>query len=103
MSTLIQTKKHIKTCTNGHQFTKSSDCPTCPICEEARKPKDNFLSALGAPARRALENNGITTLEQLSMYTEKEILTFHGMGKSSIPTLQKLLSAKALSFASSSM
>jgi predicted RecB family nuclease len=94
----METKKNLKTCKNGHQFFKSSDCPTCPICEEARKPKDNFLSLIGAPARRALENNGITTLEQLSKYGEKEVLNMHGIGKSTIPKLQKLLLDKGLSF-----
>ena len=94
----METKKNLKTCKNGHQFFKSSDCPTCPICEEERKPKDNFLSVLGAPARRALENNGISTLEQLSEYSEKEVLNFHGMGKSTIPILHKLLAEKKFSF-----
>ncbi len=90
--------KNLKTCKNGHQFYKSSDCPTCPICEKIRKPNDNFLSLLAAPARRALENNGITHLEQLANYTEKEILEFHGMGKSSIPILQQLLFANNSGF-----
>ena len=94
----METKKILKTCENGHKFYKSSDCPTCPICEEERKPKDNFLSLLVAPARRALENNGISTLEQLSKYSEKEVLNFHGMGKSTIPKLQKLLSERKLTF-----
>ena len=89
------TKKILKTCKNGHQFYKSSDCP---ICEEERKPKDNFLSLLGAPARRALELNGIASLEQLSKYSKKEVLKFHGMGKSSIPKLEKLLSDQNMSF-----
>ena len=88
----METKKMLKTCKKGHQFYKSSDCPTCPICEEERKPKDNFLSLLVAPARLAVENNGIMTLEQLSKYTEKEILGLHGVGKTPIPKLQKLLS-----------
>jgi len=96
----METKKILKTCKNGHTFYKSSDCPTCPLCEEERKPKDNFLSLLAAPARRALENNGIKTLEHLSTYSEKEVLGFHGMGKSTIPKLQKLLSDKGLSFRS---
>lgn len=96
----MQTKKILKTCKKGHPFYKSSDCPTCPICEEERKPKENFLSLLVAPARRALENNGITTLEQLSKYSEKEVLNFHGMGKSTIPKLQKLLTDKNFSFKS---
>lgn len=94
----METKKMLKTCKNGHKYYKSSDCPTCPVCEEKRKPNDNFLSLLVAPARRALENNGITTVSQLSEYTEKEVLSFHGFGKSSIPILQKILSENNLSF-----
>lgn len=94
----MATKGKLKICEKGHQYYKSSDCPICPVCEKERKPKEGFLSLLGAPARRALENNGITTLEQLSKYSEKEVLNFHGMGKSTIPKLQKLLSCKKLSF-----
>jgi predicted RecB family nuclease len=91
-------KKILKICKNGHEFYKSSDCPICPVCENERKPKDSFLSLIGAPARRALENNGITTLKQLSEHGEKEVLAFHGMWKSTIPKLKKLLSDKELSF-----
>ena len=87
-----------RTCEKGHTYYKSSDCPTCPICEAERKPKDGFLSLLGAPARRAMENNGITTLEQLAEYSEKELLKFHGFGKSSIPILRTALAAAGLSF-----
>jgi uncharacterized protein YdhG (YjbR/CyaY superfamily) len=92
----MDAKKNLKTCKKGHQFYKSSDCPTCPICEEERKPKDNFLSLIGAPARRALEREGITTLEILSTFSEKEILALHGMGKSTIPKLNDLLSKAGL-------
>lgn len=91
-------KKIQKICPEGHSFYKSSSCTTCPICEEARKPKDHFSAVLAAPARRALENNGITTLTQLATFSEKEVLHFHGMGKSSIPKLQKLLSEANLCF-----
>lgn len=98
----MDTHKVAKKCKNGHTYYKSSDCPTCPICEEERKPKDDFLSLLAAPARRALENHGITTLAQLSAYTEKEILSLHGMGKSTIPKLQKLLHENKLTFKHSS-
>jgi len=48
-------KKQLRTCSEGHQFYKGSDCTTCPICEEECKPKDNFFSLLVAPARRALK------------------------------------------------
>lgn len=96
----METKKNLKTCKNGHQFFKSSDCPTCPICEEERKPKDSFLALLGAPARRALERENIKTLEDLTSWTENEIINLHGMGPSSIPKLKKALSENNLSFKS---
>lgn len=91
-------EKNVRTCTKGHQYYKSSDCPTCPICEEERKPDSGFLSLLSAPARRALENNGIHSLQKLSTYSEKEILQFHGMGPSSIPKLRAALAENGLSF-----
>ena len=94
-------KKNIKTCKNGHQFYKSSDCPTCPFCENERKPKDGFLALLSAPARRALENKGISTLAQLSTFSEKEILQLHGIGPSSIPVLQNAMKETGLSFKTS--
>lgn len=87
-----------RTCPNGHTYYKSSSCPTCPICEATRKPEHHFLAALSAPARRALENKGITTLEKLSGYTKAEILALHGMGPSSIPRLATLLEAEGLCF-----
>jgi len=95
----MQTKKEtLRTCEKGHKYYKSSDCPTCPICEEERKPKEGFLSAIGAPARRALERENITTLEVLAKWTEKEILTLHGMGPSTIPKLKAALKEEGLSF-----
>lgn len=57
-----------------------------------------FLAELGSPARRALENNSIRTLQQLAKYSEGEILKFHGIGKTTIPILQKALKEKGLSF-----
>ena len=92
------TKLTLKTCKKGHKFYKRSDYPTCPICEEERKLKVNFLSLVGAPARRALERKGIITLEKLSTYSEKDILNLHGMGKSTLPKLQDALTKAGLSF-----
>ncbi|MCW3083401.1 MAG: hypothetical protein JWP12_767 [Bacteroidetes bacterium] len=91
-------EKNLRTCPNGHKYYKSSDCPVCPVCEKDRKPEDGFLSMLSAPARRALENAGITTLKQLSKLTEKEVLGLHGMGKSSIPKLTAELKEEGLEF-----
>ncbi len=94
----METKKKLKSCNNGHQFFKSSDCPTCPICEEERKPKYSFLALLAAPARRALEREKIKTLEDLAKWNEKDILNLHGIGPSSIPKLKKALNDNGLSF-----
>jgi len=93
--------KNIKICSEGHKYYKSSDCPTCPICEQERKPKDGFLSLIPAPARRALENKGIFTLDELAQFTEKEILKLHGMGPGSMPKLRKALEDAGLSFGNS--
>ena len=84
-------KNTLRICDKGHKYCKSSDCPTCPTCEKERKPESQFLSTHGAPARRALENKGITTLQQLSKFSEKEILQLHGMGPGSLPKLRTAL------------
>jgi len=60
--------------------------------------EEGFLALLAAPARRALEGNGITTLEQLSGFSEAELLELHGFGPSSLPRLRSALAAKGLSF-----
>lgn len=89
---------NVRTCENGHRFEKTSDCPTCPICEEERKPESGFLSEMSAPARQALEHEGITTVPQLAEYSEKEILALHGVGPSSLPTLNSALEDHDLVF-----
>lgn len=91
-------KGTLKTCKKEHQFYKSSDCPTCPVCEKERKPKDSFLALISGPARRALERERIKTVEDLATWSEKEILNLHGMGQSTIPKLKKALNNKGLSF-----
>ena len=95
---MTKSQKNLRTCDKGLNYYKSSDCPTCPICENMRKPENGFLSLLSAPARRALESNGISSLEQLSTYSESEILKFHGMGPASLPKLKNALQEKGLSF-----
>jgi DNA-directed RNA polymerase alpha subunit len=97
---MTTTNKTLRTCTKGHNFYKSSECPTCPICEQERKLENGFLSQLSAPARRALVNNGINTLQQLSSFSEKEVLQLHGMGPASLPKLRSALLASGLSFKS---
>jgi len=90
-----------KTCSRGHVFYKSSDCPICPQCWSGyykKKSLSDFPEKLGAPALRALLSAKIINLKQLSRYSEKEILQLHGMGPSSIPKLKRALTSKELSF-----
>lgn len=76
-----------KTCPNGHVFEKSSDCPTCPVCEKAKQYHPGFPK-LSKPAHRALERAGITELKDLAEWTEKDLLALHGIGPSAIPPLK---------------
>jgi hypothetical protein len=95
---MSELKKTLRFCKSGHKYYKSSDCPTCPVCEKERKPEDGFLSKLSAPARRALVNKKILTIKKLSEFTETEILNLHGIGPSSIPLLKNELKSNKLSF-----
>jgi hypothetical protein len=89
-------KGTLRICPNGHRYYKSSDCPTCPICEQ-----DKALTGfpkMPAPARRALESAGIRSLKQLAKKSEAEILALHGMGPSTLPKLRAALKAAGLAF-----
>jgi predicted DNA-binding protein (MmcQ/YjbR family) len=91
-------KGTLRICPLGHRYYKSSDCPTCPKCESEKQPASAFLQTLAAPARRALENAGISNLKKLARYTEDEVLALHGFGKSSLPKLRDALKKASLSF-----
>ena len=93
----MRNPKNLRVCEKGHEYYKSSDCPVCPICANEDKP-ENFLGELAAPARRALQNAGIISINDLSRCSEKEILALHGMGRSSIPLLKEALKSKGLTF-----
>lgn len=62
------------------------------------KPKQDFLSLLSAPARRALENKNILTLKKLATLSEEQLIKLHGFGPGSIPKLKTALKAAGLSF-----
>jgi DNA-directed RNA polymerase alpha subunit len=51
-----------------------------------------------APARRALDNAGIASLEDLSKHTEKEIANLHGMGPKAIRMLKEAMKEKGFAF-----
>ncbi|MBK9925346.1 MAG: DUF1801 domain-containing protein [Anaerolineales bacterium] len=56
------------------------------------------LPKIGAPATRALEAAGYTTLKQLTKVTEAEIAQLHGMGPKALGILRDTLKAQGLSF-----
>lgn len=85
-------------CKNGHTYFKSSNCRVCPICEGKVVSELAILNTIAAPARRALEALKISSLKQLSEFTETEILKLHGMGPASIPKLKQALKLAGLSF-----
>lgn len=90
--------KRRRVCPHGHEFFKSSDCRICPRCETARRPSQGFLAEISAPARRALESAGLTTLAKLARKSEAEVLELHGMGPGSIPLLRAALKNAGLAF-----
>lgn len=97
------TQRKKRTCSQGHIYYKSSDCPVCPKCWKIfyeNKSESDLPKKLSAPALRALLNEKIYNLTLLSNYTEKEILSLHGMGKASIPLLKEALQKQNLTFKS---
>ncbi len=59
----------------------------------------NELPKLAKPARRALEGAGITSLYQLSAWSESEVRKKHGMGPKALNQLRGALATEGLSFA----
>jgi len=94
----LKAEKSLRVCEKGHKYYKSSDCPSCPTCDKENKPESGFLSKLSSPAKNALVNKGIATLQKLSKYTEKEILKIHGIGPASLPIMRTSLEEEGLSF-----
>jgi uncharacterized protein YdhG (YjbR/CyaY superfamily) len=69
--------------------------------ERAAQPTPEGIPAkLGAPAKRALANAQITSLEILASYSEAEILALHGIGPSALPVLRAALQGAGLNFRS---
>ena len=62
------------------------------------KPAAGFFAGLSAPARRALEGAGLTTLAKLAKKTEAQVSELHGMGPNAISKLRASLKENGLSF-----
>lgn len=63
-----------------------------------KQPESDLPRAIGAPARRALAGAGITRLDQLTWWTETELLRLHGMGPKAVSALREALAARGLAF-----
>lgn len=53
---------------------------------------------LGSPAERALAGAGITSLEDLTKFTEKEVSMLHGVGPNALGKLLTALKVRGLNF-----
>ena len=90
----------IKVCKNGHTFEKTSACPVCPICskEEMNNKFGEEFPQISAPAFRALDHAGITSLKDLTKFSEKQLLSLHGFGPKGLRILKETMKDKNLSF-----
>jgi hypothetical protein len=81
---------------------KDSQCPVTrgEVDLEYYESVDGNWRALGlsAPARRALVNDNLFKLEQLSSCTRTHISNLHGMGPHGVRILEAALSEKKISF-----
>jgi len=59
---------------------------------------DNLFQKLAKPAQRAIQSAGITTVEQLTKYSEKEISELHGIGKNAMNIIKQTLNENGLTF-----
>jgi predicted flap endonuclease-1-like 5' DNA nuclease len=60
------------------------------------------LPPLGRPANSALLQAGITTLAQVAEYSDRDLLTMHGVGPKAIRLLEAALAERGLRFAGGS-
>ena len=63
-------------------------------------PAGSDLPKLSGPAHQALGTIGVTRLEDLTKFTEKDIKNLHGMGPKGMRELHEALAQRGLAFAS---
>ena len=57
------------------------------------------LPPVGAPARRALVQAGVTTLQDVAARSEQDLLALHGVGPRAVRILREALAAQGLTLA----
>ena len=60
---------------------------------------DILKTSLAKPAQRALENAGVTSLNDFSELSENEVSKLHGIGKNALQKIKQALIDNKLSFA----
>ena len=61
-------------------------------------PRDGGFPAISQPALRALRHAGVTRLEELREWREKDLGALHGMGPKGVRLLREALEAGGLGF-----
>lgn len=59
---------------------------------------EELQNKLSHPAQRALANAGISSLEQLAHFSEKEIARLHGIGGNALEKIKSALQESGLHF-----
>jgi predicted flap endonuclease-1-like 5' DNA nuclease len=59
------------------------------------------LRSIGAPATRALEAQGVRTLDDVARWTREDLLALHGVGPKAVRLLEQALHAEGLTLAAS--
>ena len=89
----MATKKTTSKTAKKSSATKSKSKPAAKkaVPKKEKALSKQFLVNLSAPARRALADEGISNLKQLSKYSAAQLLELHGMGPASIPKIEAAL------------
>jgi hypothetical protein len=69
-----------------------------PRDRPGRPPGTPLPRTIGAPATRALREAGVTTLEQVSAWSEAGLLALHGVGRVAVERLGAALAERGLGF-----
>ena len=61
---------------------------------EATHPNAAAFPPIGGPALRALATAGVRSLDQITKWSERELLALHGMGPKGVRLLKEALAAR---------
>lgn len=59
--------------------------------ETGKIPIEVLMRELASPAQRAITAQGITSLDQLAVFTASQMMEWHGIGKSALTVIARVL------------